>query len=186
MFSQNELTNYQQIKAPDDLKGKIMDKINTTRKNILKITIRFAAATACLVLAVFGANMYLSKNHVLSIKNVPVLYHSRTIDDITSPSVTSFQQERLQICIPLEIRVSQNAEIAVSDGTLMTNEPNVDSVKQFSTIHIKKSEDILWYISKSDAQSAYCNIITNDKEYVYELFYNEKNKTYNIRQLKTN
>lgn len=185
MFSPNEVNKYHQIKAPDVLKEKIMDNIIETHRKNIKTAIRFAAATACLVLAVFGANMYLLKNYVLSIKNVPVLYHSRTIDDITSASIANFQQERLQICIPLKVRIAQNAEITVSDGILTTNEQaNVDLGKQASTIRIKKSEDILWYISKTDAHNARCYILTKDREYVYELFYDENNKSYNIRQLK--
>lgn len=186
MFLQNEVKKYQQIKSSDDLKEKIMDNINTTHRRNRKTAIRFAAATACLILMIFGANMYLLKNHVLSIKKVPVLYHSRTIDDITSPSVSNFQQERLQICIPLEVRVSQDAEITVSDGALMTNaQDNVDLGRQDTTLRIKNFQEILWYISKADAQNARCNILANGREYVYELFYDEKNKSYNIRQLKT-
>ena len=188
MFSPNEVKNYQQITASDSLKEKIMDNINTTQRKIKRIrttAIRFAAATACMALVVFGLNMYLLKNHVLSIQNVPVLYNSRTIDDFTSPSVANFQQERLQICIPLEVRVYQDTEITVSDGIVTTNEQsNVDPENQMSTIRIKKPEDILWLISKTDAQNARCNILTDDREYVYELFYNKKTQNYNIRQLK--
>ena len=186
MFSQYDVKNYQQIEASDDLKGKIMDNINIIHRRNRKTAIRFAAATACLVLAIWGFNIYLLNNHVLSIENVPVLYHSRTIDDITSPSVANFQQERLQICIPLEVRVSQDAEITVSNGTLTTDEPDASAFEnQVSTLRIKKSEDILWHISKSDARQARCNILTKNKEYVYELFYDDKSKSYNIRQLKT-
>lgn len=188
MFSPNEVKNYQQITASDSLKEKIMDNINTTQRKIKRIkttVIRFAAATACMALVVLGVNIYLLKNHVLSIQNVPVLYNSRTIDDFTSPSVANFHQERLQICIPLEVRVYQDTEINVSDGIVTTNEhSNVDPENQVSTIRIKKPEDILWLISKADAQNARCNILTNDREYVYELFYNEKTQNYNIRQLK--
>ena len=79
----------------------------------------------------------------------------------------------------------QDTEITVSDGIVTTNEQsNVDPGNQMSTIRIKKPEDILWLISKTDAQNARCNILTDDREYVYELFYNEKTQNYNIRQLK--
>ena len=187
MFSPNEVENYQQIKASDDLKEKVIKNVAKTHKRNQKIAIRFAAATACMALVVLGVNIYLLKNHVLSIQNVPVLYNSRTIDDFTSPSVANFQQERLQICIPLEVRVYQDTEINVSDGIVTTNEhSNVDLGNQVSTIRIKKPEDILWLISKTDAQNARCNILTDDREYVYELFYNEKTNNYNIRQLKNN
>ena len=121
MFSPNEVDNYHQIKASDDLKEQIIKKVDATHKRHQKTTLRFAAATACLILAVFGVNMYLLKNHVLSIQNVPVLYNSRTIDAITPLSVANTKQEQhLQICIPLDIRINQEAEITVSDGTITT------------------------------------------------------------------
>lgn len=186
MFSPNEVDNYHQIKASDDLKEQIIKKVDATHKRHQKTTLRFAAATACLILAVFGVNMYLLKNHVLSIQNVPVLYNSRTIDAITPLSVANTKQEQhLQICIPLDIRINQEAEITVSDGTITTNEQmDADLENQVSTLRIKKSDNILWYISPKDANHARCNILTNDREYVYELLYEKKNNNYNIRQIK--
>ena len=185
MFLQNELTNYRHIKVSDDLKEKIRENINITQKKNKIKAIRFAAAAALLLLAVFGANMYLLKNHVLSIENIPVLYSSRTIDEFTSPSVTNFRQEHLQICIPLKVRVYQDAKITVSDGTITTNESDNSNIEnQVTSMHIKKSGNILWYISATDAKNALCIILANSREYVYELFYDEENNSYNIRQLK--
>lgn len=186
MFSQNEVKNYQQIKASDDLKEQIIKNVDKTHKRNRKNAIRFAAAAACLVLGVLSVNMYLMRNHVLSLDGVPVTYNSRTIDEITPFSVANVRQEQnLRICIPLEVRTSKDAEITVSDGTVTTTElSDVDLEVEVSTIHIKKSDDILWYISHEDIEDAQCNIIIKDKKYVYKLFYDENTNSYNIRQIK--
>ena len=181
MFSPNEVENYQQIKASDDLKEQIIKKVDKTHKRNRKIAIRLAAATGCLLLCVFATNMYLLKTHVLSIDGVPVMYNSRTVHETTPFSVANANDEDLQICIPLEVRIYEEAEIIVSDGTLATNENN-----QESTIRINKPNDVLWYISEKDAENAQCSIVTEDKKYVYELFYEEKNNNYSIRQIKNN
>ena len=181
MFSPNELENYQQIKASDDLKEQIIKNVDRTHKRNKKIAIRLAAATACLMLCVFANKMYLLRNHVLSIDGVPVLYNSRTVQETIPYSVANSNEENLQICIPLEIRIYEEARITVSDGTLSTNEHN-----QESEISINNPNDVLWYISRKDAENAQCNIVTKNKKYTYELFYDEKTNNYSIRQIKNN
>ena len=183
MFLQNEVENYQQIKVSDDLKTQIIKKVDATHKRNRKIAIRLAAATACLILTVLGINMYMLKNHMLSIDGVPVLYNSRAIDN-TSPCtvVNADHEQNLQICIPLEVRVYDEAVITVSEGTLTTDELNT----QDSSICINKPENIKWYIHKDCTQCAQCTIFTGNKKYVYELIYDEKKNSYNIRQLKNN
>lgn len=157
MFSPNEVENYQQIKASDDLKEKVIKNVAKTHKRNQKIAIRFAAATACLALAVFGVNMHLHKNH----------------DEPTPLSLTNMEQNpTLRISIPLEVKANEEVEITVTDGTITTN--------------VQKNTDvIIWCISHEDAENAQCNIVINGKEYVYELLYDEKNNNYSIRQIKT-
>ncbi len=185
MFSQNEVEKYQQIKLSKDIKEEIIKNINVTHRRNRKMTFRFAAATACIILTFLGINIYLTRLHILSVESVPVFYSSRTIDDVTSLSMINARQD-LQICIPLEVRVHQDAEISVSDGMITTNdEKNVDTDDLLSTICINESEDILWYISPKDAEYAQCKIVTNNKEYVYELYYKTEDNTYNIRQQKS-
>lgn len=186
MFSPKEVENYQQVKISENLKNQILKNVEKKHKRNQKLAVRFAAATACLALTIFGINMYLLKNHVLSIESVPVLYSSRTIDEATPLSLANVKQEQaLLLCIPLEIRTYEETEITVSDGTVTTNAPkDVDIKNQVSTIHIKKSDDILWCILYEDADHARCNIVINGKEYEYELLYEEKNNKYSIRQIK--
>ena len=182
MFLPNEVENYQNIKASDDLKDQIIKNVDKTHKRNRKIATRLAAATACLVFLAFGVNMYMMRNHVLSIDGVPVLYNSRTIDNTTSYSVANIEEENLQICVPLEIRVYKEADITVSDGTIETKQQDEPS----STLRINKSQDLLWYIYTEDAENAKCTILMNGKKYVYELFFEEKNNIYKIRQLEKN
>ena len=179
MFLPNEVENYQNIKASDDLKEQIIKNVDKTHKRNRKIATRLAAATACLVFLALGVNMYMMRNHVLSIDGVPVLYNSRTIDNTTPYSVANIEEENLQICVPLEIRVYKEADITVSDGTITTKKQDEAS----STLRIRKSQDLLWYIYTEDVENAKCTILMNGKKYVYELFYEEKNNIYSIRQL---
>ena len=183
MFLQNEVENYQQIKASDDLKTRIIKNVDATHKKNRKFAIRLAAAMTCLIFAVLGINMYMTRNHMLSIDGVPVLYDARTIH-VTSPFVVanSKQEQNLQLCVPLEINVNDEAVITVSEGTLTTDELNT----QASTICINKPKNIQWYISKDNATCAICTISTGNKTYIYELIFDEKSNNYNIRQLKNN
>lgn len=188
MFSPKEIENYKQIKTPDVLKEQILNNVDRTHQKNQKNAIRFAAAMACFILIFLCTNMYLLRNHVLSIDGIPVMYSSRTVKDIAPFSVANEQlKDDLQICIPLEVRTLHDAEITVSDGTITTTKlKDTASDNQVSTIRIEKSDDILWYISMEDIENARCSILINDKKYVYELLYDENNNSYNIRQIKNN
>ena len=185
MFLPNEVENYQQIKASGDLKDRIRKNVDVTHKRNRKKAIRLTAAMACLALLIFTGNIYLLKNHVLSVDGVPVLYNSRTIDETSPFSVANASEEQdLQICVPLKVRVYQETVITVSDGTITTKEQNnADLENQVSTLHINKPEDLLWYLYKDDTECKQCIILTGDKKYVYELVFEEKTNSYNIRQL---
>ena len=180
MFSQNELEKYQQLKAPDDLKNQVIKNVDATHKRNRKIAVRFAAATACLLFAVLGIKMYMSRNPLVSIDGVPVSYNARTIDNTTPYEVANNTNEQhLQICIPLEVKVYDETIITVSEGILTTDE----IISPASTICINEPKDIMWYISKDDVTCAKCTISTGNRKYIYEVVFNKKTNNYNIRQL---
>lgn len=181
MFSPNEVEKYQHIKVSDELKEQIIKKVDNTHKHNQKIAIRLAAATACMILVVLGLNMYMIRNHVLSIDGVPVLYNARTIHNTSSYSIANVKQEEpLLMCVPIEVRVYDEASITVTEGTLSTD--GLD--QQSAQICISRPEDIIWYISPQKANCAQCVILTENKKYVYELLFQEKTENYTIRQLK--
>ena len=184
MFLPNEVENYQQISVSDDMKNQILKKVDKTHRRNKRIATRFAAATACLFLIAFGVSMYSSRSHILSIDGEAIICQSRTLDDSTPSLATTKENLDLQVCVPLKVNVSQDAIITVSAGTLtLTEDNNLASEEQVSSLCINKSENIFWYLNKKDAQCTKCIIETDDTEYVYELFFEEKTNNYNLRQI---
>ena len=149
------------------------------------MAVSFVAAAACFAMVIFSGNMYLLENHVVSVKGIPVLYNSRTIDENAGISYASIEkQQDLRICVPLEVRVYKETIVTVSEGTLSTKEQaDVESEEQVSLMHINEPTDIQWCLSKEDAECSLCTIQTNGKEYVYELVYDKETYAYVIRQL---
>ena len=112
MFREQERMAYQSIRAPEELREKIMAKKKPTKGLPMYLT---TALAACLVLAI-GIGLFFPGGNAPGItvngqplKDTVVYYDVAAAADMRS---TSF------LTVPVELELSEESEISVSQGTL--------------------------------------------------------------------
>lgn len=151
MFSEEERTAYLNIKAPDELRNKIL----RYKKNRVKALYRFGIAAACLVLIATGIIFY-RPNHIeingQRLGNHAIFYDTACISSRTTSAILS---------IPIEIKAFRQTEISVSHGWIYTE--NSAPAKQITL----SSGATIWWEIEPESTDSILEMTISDQTGVY-------------------
>ena len=115
MFTEEEVKLYHSIKAPEELRQKII----TPRKNNKKIISFITIAAACFVLIVSGFLINNGKTEIII--NGQLLEDSVVFYDTASMGGRNISSS---VSIPIELKIKSNTIISVSEGLISLNGSN--------------------------------------------------------------
>lgn len=162
MFTDKEIAAYRNIKAPIDL----CKKITNPKKKQRKVLYFSSAIAACFILVISGFVIMNNQSNIVingqDLKDSVVVYDTSKTVGRNISSVTS---------IPIEIKVSDNTKVVVSDGFISVNGSNPSNEIVLST-----SETIWWEIDLNNPDNVFEMRISDKKgvEKITLIYENQK------------
>ncbi len=148
MFTDEQIKAYHNIKAPDELRKKIV-KQKSNKKWLSTI----AVAAACFIFMITGILINSQHNNIVvngqQLKGSIEFYDTAPILERTVSSVVS---------IPVEIEVSQNTTISVDRGVI-----SIDGCNPTKEIDISDSATIWWEFEPTKDNNVFEMLISNKK-----------------------
>lgn len=149
MFTENEKQIYRNIKAPEELRQKIISSPQKSKRIIPFISI----AAACFILVISGFLINSGNNKIII--NGQTLKNSIVFYDTASMSGRSISSS---LSIPIELEISRETEVSVSQGFLSFNGQN--PTKQ---LKLSSSSTIWWEIEPDKSEKTF-NMQISDKK----------------------
>lgn len=140
MFTENEITAYQSIKAPDELR----QKITKTRKRSYKALYFISTAAACFIFILAGVIINNQSNIVINgqeLESDIVFYDTASSYGRTVSS---------SISVPVEIKTSRKTTISVLEGFI-----SIDGSEPLKEITISDKAVIWWEIELKDSDNVF-------------------------------
>lgn len=192
MFRENDIEAYSKIKAPIQLKSRILLSVESQRKKMTRQTTAWVSAVACLAIMFFAGRFMYGNDTVVSVNQVAVSYQAIDLNDVSGLSMAVMSRGRSsvqQIQIPLEINVTKDTYVKVSQGTLqkanITDSSTNNSSNNISETLLSESSVVYWIVNGMISDPPACTITVGEKEYVYLVEFDEEEAVFTIRQSKT-
>lgn len=149
MFTDKELFAFRNIKAPDNLREKIIGK-QKTNKNYTKF---IAAVAACFILVISVIAINNTQNNI--VVNGQKLTDSLELQQVSS----SMQKTRSStVTVAFQFKVNSSTTLSVSDGTI-----TFDSLNLSKELVIDSPKEVLWQVEPSAKQCEFEMLITDKK-----------------------
>ena len=193
MFEKHEVEAYINITAPSELKNRIWRSIENRRRNIMKQNVVWISAAACIMLMFLsvgfpgngGVSVFVNGSN-LSEQAVILSDASNTV--MTASSMVRSMEPQIQI--PLEIHVTKETHIKVSQGVLqetdgaVLNDQESEMIFETDRTEVKLKEDqlVYWIITGNVPEEVECTITVGKKEYTYVVEFQEEQDFFSIKQ----
>ena len=170
MFSKEQISAYQNISAPSELRNKVLDVCSVQKRKIpTKPLVSFAAMAACLILCI-GLSLHYNAAEPKIFCNGQQLEDSLLFYDI---SPASDMRTSPVFSIPFEFSLEKETEISVSHGTLLLAD---GSHTQSATL---VGEQTIWWEIPREDEMPKCEMLLTEKREstLICLTYNNEEKT---------
>ena len=127
---------------------------------------------ACITGALFVSNMMYQNSTIVKVNDVPISYLNVNVgnEDTDVPfTISECRNKEIQSEIPMEINISGNAHIEVSEGYIRRQETSEDSNEKVTQLDIEGKTVILWNMAEDMNPIATCTITTEETRYQYVL-----------------
>ena len=148
MFTDKEISAYRNIKAPSDLREKIVSAKKVSNKMVYSIS----AVAACFIFVTVG---FIISNQNYIVINGQKLNKSVTFYDTASSYTRTVSSS---ISVPVEIKVSRESKVSVSDGFL-----SIEGFNASKEVEVTSSAIIWWEIELNEADNEFTMKITDKK-----------------------
>lgn len=192
MFDKKTVDAYQNIKAPDDLKEKILSSYAVSkapeRRSWIKNMRLISSLAACLLLAV-AFSVFAIRNFgevSVSVGGKSLASEPVELSELNiSPALYSIEPRvSYEANVPVEIRVTGETRVSVSDGTMVISDADTGTVL-YTGSEYTAGEDIaiLWTVSSgTDTEQFEMLIDSSKKDFVLVLNYDENTGGWTIRK----
>lgn len=172
MFDSNQIEQFRQIKAPAELRAKVL---GTKRVPMRTVVLRYGSLAACLVIMMTAVLLFRGHGdgiavtmdgHPVTSEGVyTVLSTLETAHYSIARVVTMTEDQPLDqtLEIPLEFDVTGECTVNVSSGSLLHNGEETDSGAQLIA---DGSLNLIWHIESADREAYYSLVLQNDGEQV--------------------
>ena len=170
MFQENERMEYHSKKAPDELKNRTWSSIQQEKRRLAKQRKQGMYLAACFAGVLLAGNVMYQNSTIVKVNDTPISYLSVSVETESGDIPFAISESRnvaLQGEIPMEINVSGNAHISVSEGSIRTNYNSDDSENEVTELDIQEKTVVFWLVADSDETAATCTITTDNQEYLY-------------------
>lgn len=187
MFQKEDVDAYKNIKAPEELKGRIMSSIEVTQKRSYKQSAALLATAASIALFILCGTFVFRNHSILMVDDQSVNYKAVRLENTNARlSVANMKKDVAnEIRIPLEIQCKE-ALVTVSEGFLQTMDNSTMESENKQRMQITKDSVIYWYLNGNNKNSYSCTIVTEQGEFVYLVEYDSEETIYTIRQKRNN
>ena len=168
MFTEKELTAYRNIKAPDELRQKIIGNQKSNKRIISVI----ATVAACFVLIISGVAINNNQSNIII--NGQKL-NSRIEYNLASSMAKSVSST---VTVPLRLKVKESTTVSVTDGLICID----GNTSKEATI--TSSTEVLWEVEPTTENSEFIMLIT-DKKGVQKVTLKYNNEKITITKEKT-
>ena len=182
MFQKKDIEAYQEVKAPVELKNRIRSSMEQQRRRIRKQQMTVLAAAACLAMIVSVGGMF-DPSTIISVNDVAVSNRAVELETSGYYSLATANEGRsceFQLSVPMEIQVTEETQICVSQGTLQMVETDMAS-EAITEMEISESTVIYWMVNGDTDSIPSCTITTGEKEYVYVIEFDEEKSVFTIK-----
>lgn len=190
MFDKKVVDAYQNIKAPDELKEKVLSSCTASkareRKSLMKNMKLLSSLAACLILAVaFSVFAMRSSGGVsVSVRGRALASEPVELSELNiSPALYSAEPRAFyEADVPVEVRVTGNTRISVSDGTVQISDADTGEVL-FTGSEFTTEKDVLihWIVNNVAQTEQFEMLIESHKEdFVLILSYDENTGRWTI------
>lgn len=189
MFEKSTIEAYRQVKAPVELKERVMESYQTKPANVINLRLykTLSVIAACLILILSGTAFG-------NRENVSILYNGEQltgqpmiiseVGDEAAQGVAMASLERsmpVTMCVPLEIETTQEATITAFAGEMQIFSSDTGELLFTGTEYLASDTvSVEWYV-ESEQEASVC-IASEKTEYVVRLAYDEANDTWTIVQ----
>ncbi len=185
MFQKKDVEVYQDVKAPVELKNRIMSSIEQQRSRIRRQQMTVVTAAACLAVVFSLSGMFEKNSTILSVNDTAVTHRALELEVSANYSLATASEGRSCepfFVVPMEIDVSEYAHIQVSDGTLQWEmETDAESEKR-TEMEIMETTVIYWVVNGDANKTPSCTITTGGEVYNYVIVFEESQSVFTIKQ----
>lgn len=189
MFEKKVIEAYRQVKAPVELKERVMESYQTKPTNVtnLRLYKTLLVIAACLVL-VFSGTAFGNRGNVSVLFNGEVLSGQPVavseFGSAASQGVAMASLERsapVDMCIPLEVETWQDTTLTVSDGEMQVFASDTGELLFAGTEYTTSGKvSVEWYVETG--KEAYMSVVSAGKELFIQLEYSEAEDMWMISQ----
>ena len=172
MFDNKDVAAYKNIKAPENLKNKVLtSEKEYSNKVVFYKPAYLVAACMALVLGISSFGMW-NKSSI-----------SVITPDTTVASATLDSRTVTVSGIPVEVTTNHNRKVTVSQGTLSGLDEETGEIVKFGTeVLVKGFKEISWEIDPQSETEYQMEITGWGKDKVYQLVYDQVTDTWNLEE----
>ncbi len=183
MFSKEQTNAYKNIKAPAELRYKVLEDSKKEKADFSKNIIKFVSIAACMVitLCIISAYNIFSGSTEITIDGISPVKNSVVLQGTNSVSLATARTLEI-ITVPINIDTNKKTIISVSCGTIVVNDAQSgEMLMTDSEYSISKDTSLLWQIPETElTQSNIITVETKNKTYVLSLVYDKATDTRTI------
>lgn len=170
MFQENDRMEYSSRKAPDELKNRTWSSIQQEKRRQAKQRKQGMYLAACFAGVLLASNVMYQNSTIVKVNDKPVSYFNVSVGTESGDipfAISEGRNKEIQSEIPMEINVSENACIEVSEGTIRTATDSMVSEKEVTKLNISEKTVVIWSVEAGSDAGAICTITTENKVYQY-------------------
>lgn len=170
MFQENDRMEYSSRKAPDELKNRTWSSIQQTKRKQAKQMRQGLYLAACFAgVLLIGNGMY-QNSTIVRVNDTPISYLNVSVGTESGDvpfAISEGRNKEIQSEIPMEIKVSGNAHVEVSAGTIRTANNSELSENEMTELDIQGETVVFWSVEGDNNTIATCTITTEHEQYQY-------------------
>ena len=170
MFQENDRMEYSSRKAPDELKNRTWSSIQQEKRRLAKQRRQGMYLAACFAGVLLVSNVMYQNSTIVRVNDKPISYLNVSVGTESGDipyTISESRNKEIQSEIPMEINVSGNAHVQVSDGTIRTEDDSYVLEREVTELDIQGKTGVLWSVDRDGNTSATCTITTENEIYQY-------------------
>lgn len=170
MFQEKDRMEYSSRKAPDELKNRTWSSIQQEKRRQVKRRKQGMYLAACFAGVLLAGNVMYQNTTIVKVNDTPVSYWNVSVGTESGDVpfiISETRNKEIQNEIPLEINISGNAHIEVSEGSIRTEHEVEISENEITEMDIQGKTVVFWCMNIADETMATCTIRTETNEYIY-------------------
>lgn len=184
MFQNKEIERYKNLKAPQGLKNRTFFSIERTERRRTKQRVGWVAAVATLVMVFFAGGIVERNDSILFVNDIAVTYDTVSLESSNRgiDVVKIGSKQDAHITVPLEVNVTENAQISVTTGTLWrTSQEEAENITELT---VSEKTVIYWTLNGNANITPICSITVGKETEQYMIFLDEESAVYYIKKIK--